>query len=275
MALQKIFGIVILVCLTLVSGAKEIPRVVNVFAMNEVDNMNLLQDITGLLGGDKSDEETGTTPQPVPQNCKDLLDQGMKSTGWYSLYITNEKAIRIYCDMNTEGGGWLVFQRRKEGQLDFYKNWATYKSGFGLEGSEFWLGNDNINLLTNSGTYELRIDMMDKNNQTKFALYDSFKIDDESGNYRLFLGTYYGGTAGDSMGFNNYHAFSTYDRDNDESSSSCSSTFRGAWWYASCTNSNLNGRYYTTAYSGNNGIRWPTASQYSLKFVEMKIRPRE
>lgn len=35
--------------------------------------------------------------------------------------------------------------------MDFYRDWATYKRGFGSQLGEFWLGNDHIHALTAQG----------------------------------------------------------------------------------------------------------------------------
>jgi len=33
-----------------------------------------------------------------------------------------------------------VFQRRKDGSVEFYQNWNDYKAGFGTAAEEFWIG---------------------------------------------------------------------------------------------------------------------------------------
>ena len=62
--------------------------------------------------------------------------------------------------METDGGGWTVFQRRESGLIDFYLDWSDYEEGFGYLDHEFWLGLDNIHRLTAAcGTNSLRVDL--------------------------------------------------------------------------------------------------------------------
>ena len=52
---------------------------------------------------------------------------------------------------------------------------------------------------------------------------------------------YYTGTAGDAMKGHNGQPFSTFDQDNDDRGTDCAVTYKGAWWYVGCHDSNLNG----------------------------------
>ena len=61
--------------------------------------------------------------------------------------------------METDGGGWTVFQRRQDGSVDFYRNWTDYENGFGYLNGEFWLGLSKIHRLSKGGSNILRIDL--------------------------------------------------------------------------------------------------------------------
>jgi ficolin len=85
---------------------------------------------------------------------------------------------------------------------------------------------------------------------------------------------------GDSMFYHVRQQFSTYDQDNDAGSGyNCAKSYRGAWWYKDCHESNLNGFYYGGPHntSRGDGIEWETwtGRRYSLKTTEMKIKPAD
>uniref|UniRef100_W5LYS2 Ficolin 1 n=1 Tax=Lepisosteus oculatus TaxID=7918 RepID=W5LYS2_LEPOC len=213
------------------------------------------------------------------KNCVQLRDSGHSLTGWYTVYTPACQRVTVLCDMDTDQGGWLVFQKRVDGSVNFFRNWKSYRDGFGSQLSEFWLGNENIHQLTRPGAHELRVDLEDFEGGAAHAQYSSFQLQDESQNYRLLLGAFAGGEAGDSLSVHGNHSFTTFDRDNDASDSNCANSYRGAWWYGSCHSSNLNGLYLKGAHlskeSHATGINWKTGKgyRYSYRTSAMKIRP--
>ncbi|KAL0606587.1 Ficolin-2 [Plecturocebus cupreus] len=342
-------------------------------------------------------------PQPCltgPRTCKDLLERGHLLSGWHTVYLPDCRPLTVLCDMDTDGGGWTVFQRRVDGSVDFYRDWTAYKQGFGSQLGEFWLGNDNIHALTaqgraaardrgrgpewrcpcplglgrlehkhllahrgldpehtqggtgtpeaaspaagsgsigtgegwssglkassglgptgtldpeygkegpsgtivefgpnpnsasnprgfgsrvlpcgsspTAGTSELRVDLVDFEDNHQFAKYRSFQMAGEAEKYRLVLGAFVEGSAGDSLTSHNNQSFSTKDQDNDLHAQSCAVMYHGGWWYKTCHVSNLNGRYLGGAHdSFANGINWKSGKgyKYSYKVSEMKLRP--
>lgn len=96
--------------------------------------------------------------------------------------------------MKTDGGGWTVIQKRLDGSVNFYRNWADYKQGFGNKLGEYWLGLEMIHTMTSHEVYELRIDMVDFKGNTYYAKYDMFRVNNETDGYRLAIGSYIKGT---------------------------------------------------------------------------------
>uniref|UniRef100_A0A671FKY1 Ficolin 2 n=1 Tax=Rhinolophus ferrumequinum TaxID=59479 RepID=A0A671FKY1_RHIFE len=213
---------------------------------------------------------------PGPRTCKELLTRGHFLSGWHTIYLPDCRPLTVLCDMDTDGGGWTVFQRRSDGSVDFYRDWAAYKQGFGSQLGEFWLGNDNIHALTAQGTSELRVDLVDFEGNRQFAKFTSFKMAGEAEKYKLVLGAFVEGSAGNSLTSHNNTAFSTKDQDNDRVAKNCAVQYQGAWWYYDCHVSNLNGRYLGGSHeSFANGINWKSGKgyNYSYKVSEMKVRP--
>ncbi|XP_053329822.1 ficolin-1-like isoform X1 [Spea bombifrons] len=228
--------------------------------------------------GPKGQRGDSVTPDSTyaARDCKELLDQGMVLSDWYTIYPDGTNPLKVLCDMHTDEGGWIVFQRRWDGSVDFFRDWKSYKTGFGSRLNEFWLGNDNLHMLTSSGTWELRVDLQDFENVKHFAKYASFKVLGESEKYKLLLGAFTEGNAGDSLTIHNDMFFSTKDQDNDIYPSNCAELFKGAWWYEKCHSSNLNGQYLSGQHSSHaDSINWSHGKgyKYSYKISEMKIRP--
>jgi ficolin len=70
--------------------------------------------------------------------------------------------------------------------------------------------------------------------------------------------------------------FTTKDKDYDtRPNANCAVVKTGAWWYHTCYNSNLNGRYIpggiTSHWQGMIWFAWK-GRDYSVKFSEMKVR---
>ena len=178
--------------------------------------------------------------------------------------------------METDGGGWTVFQRRQDGSVDFNRNWIDYERGFGDLSEEFWLGLSKMHRLTLDGENTLRVDLGDCENNTAYAQYDEFEILDVIAKYALVVQGY-SGTAGDSLNYHNIMSFSTKDKDHDiHQDRNCAQNARGGWWFNRCYRSHLNGPYIPGCNTDNNwfGIIWYNwkGEKYSLTFTEMKVR---
>ncbi|XP_028448757.1 tenascin-N isoform X2 [Perca flavescens] len=211
---------------------------------------------------------------PFPMDCVQIMKNGNKKSAIYTVYINNDrsKPIEVYCDMETDGGGWLVLQRRTAGKLDFMKRWKQYIVGFGNMTDEFWIGLDKIYELTNTPTqYELRFDL-GLGAERAYAVYDNFKIAPVKQKFKLTIGKY-SGTAGDAMTYHQGRPWTTIDNDNDIALGNCALTHRGAWWYKNCHLANPNGKWGDNRHSL--GVNWEPWKGHlvSLDFTEMKIRP--
>ncbi|XP_033951181.1 tenascin-like isoform X3 [Pseudochaenichthys georgianus] len=207
------------------------------------------------------------------KDCAEIFLNGETTSGLYTISVGGEESqpIQVYCDMTTDGGGWMVFLRRQNGNLEFFRNWKNYTAGFGNRSDEFWLGLSNLHKITNSGHYDLRVDMRDEG-ESAYAQYDKFTIAEPRTRYKVYMGAY-SGTAGDSMTYHQGRPFSTYDNDNDIAVTNCALSYKGAFWYKNCHRVNLMGKYGDLSHSkGINWFHWK-GHEHSIEFAEMKIRP--
>uniref|UniRef100_A0A8C6XFL0 Uncharacterized protein n=1 Tax=Naja naja TaxID=35670 RepID=A0A8C6XFL0_NAJNA len=216
---------------------------------------------------------TGHLTYPFPRDCSEEIQNGPGASRVTTIYLggNREHPLRVFCDMETDGGGWIVFQRRMNGETDFWRDWQNYALGFGNLTREFWLGNNALHQLTSSGDYELRVDLR-AGDEYVYATYQNFRVDPPADHYRLHLGSYHG-TAGDALSYHSGSVFSTRDRDPNRVIIPCAISYRGAWWYRNCHYTNLNGLYANNRdHQGVNWFNWK-GFEFSIPFTEMKLRP--
>ena len=122
-------------------------------------------------------------PASLPSNCAELYAHGVNESGVYYLNLADASCkapviVKVYCDMETDGGGWTVsfywkkiglkltkhyfdhfqvFQRRTDGNEPFSRNWETYKRGFGNPSKEFWIGEQKVHMLKNKSPFLLQL----------------------------------------------------------------------------------------------------------------------
>ena len=176
----------------------------------------------------------------------------------------------VFCDTQTADGGWTVIQRRKDGSVNFNRPWSDYEKGFGDLNGEFWYGLKNMNCLTQTGQWELRVDFEFQNKTRSYLHYNVFKVGSATDEYRLTISGFTGITPTDPFTTHplNGQKFTTYDNDNDNSGGNCATRDNGGWWYKSCWNINLNIKYNLAR----NTIRLD-GTYYNPRWIEMKIRP--
>uniref|UniRef100_S4RS51 Angiopoietin-like 1b n=1 Tax=Petromyzon marinus TaxID=7757 RepID=S4RS51_PETMA len=217
--------------------------------------------------------------KPGPwRDCQHAWDEGHQTSGIYLIRPEGtSRLMQAWCEQFHDPGGWLIVQRRKDGSVNFFRNWENYKLGFGNIDSEYWLGLENLYWLTNQTNYKLLVLMEDWQGRKVFAEYASFRVENESDHYRLRLGRF-NGNAGDSLIWHNNRQFTTLDRDRDSYSGNCAHFQKGGWWYNACAHSNLNGVWYRGGHYRSkyqDGVYWAEfrGGSYSLKKVLMMIRP--
>ncbi|GBN81787.1 Techylectin-5A [Araneus ventricosus] len=242
-----------------------------------------------------SAEATGTPKKPEvrgfcskctknekPMDCAELMKNGVTESGVYTIFprsrVTGGKSIEVYCDMETNGGGWTVIQRRGQyGNPEdyFVKKWNEYKEGFGDFKKEFWLGNDKIYAITHQGQYAVRMDMTQENGTSAFARYENFWIEKEEAKYKLGISEY-SGTAGDSLSTHSGRDFYTVDHPNQPKESKPEWIRSGGWWLNHIMTTSLNGLNIlgTDKVQSRDGITWWSFGgfQNSLATAEIKLR---
>ncbi|KAK3764820.1 hypothetical protein RRG08_002034, partial [Elysia crispata] len=127
--------------------------------------------------------------------------------------------------------------RRLKGDVYFFRDWESYKNGFGKpdSGGDFWLGNEAVHILTYVKPHELRVEIRHEG-RDYFAQYKTFNLESEANKYRIRVGDVSGsiddGSGNAGLSYSNGMYFSTFDRDNDlTKKTNCALNFKAGWWY--------------------------------------------
>jgi len=218
-----------------------------------------------------TDNHCDCTEFEPKQDCLEFHQAGFSVNGIYRLEGPRFSPLNAFCDQKTMGGGWTVIQRRRDGSVDFNRNWNDYKLGFGKLIGELWFGNENIHDLTKPTNApkksELLINMLMKGKTKKvYAKYNTFQIGDEKSQYTLSVDGFSGNVSEHRMDYHNGQNFTTFDSEKNY----CAKKWVSGWWYDNCYQVNLNGRYsFLSSYPG---IYWDYNNRLRPEFVEMKLR---
>lgn len=62
------------------------------------------------------------------KDCFQVRQAGHTTSGMYLLKAEgSDRLIQAWCEHKLDNGGWTVFQRRKDGSVNFFRNWENYK----------------------------------------------------------------------------------------------------------------------------------------------------
>ena len=205
-------------------------------------------------------------------SCCDLInaenEESRPMSGIYSVL-----GRETFCDMDFEGGGWILVQRsyavpNESKPNSFSKTWEEYERGFGDLNKVFWLGLETLHNFTSRwSATELQIDLFSSNGGiVHHAHYDRIVVGDKRSNYKLSVSGF-NGTVPDYLSYHNGASFSSMDRDNDNFHFiNCAQLFGSGWWYTpQC------GPVYQYYYRFEQ--QYAIWGNYTVTGMEMKIRP--
>ena len=201
----------------------------------------------------------------------------------------------VYCDMHTDGGGWMGIVRRDRNRLILFnhvqRSLSSYKNGFGKLPREYWIGLKNMHYFSSQpGGTELMVELV-KDGVKYVAYYDNFFVESIATKYTLRVSGFAANKSNisDSLSASDGFEFVEVDQDTPKHEvaeqygtiSYYCSYYYGSWWFGSSGNESCTLVALTKNYSQREavgipkGFMWVVNGQrVGFDFVEMKIRPK-
>jgi len=76
-------------------------------AQNQINNSSAVTTLTGEYFFAENIERSLNSTKP--RDCSEIYNSGKYSDGVYTVYLGwSQRPLEVYCDMTTDGGGWMV-----------------------------------------------------------------------------------------------------------------------------------------------------------------------
>ncbi|CAJ0562511.1 unnamed protein product, partial [Mesorhabditis spiculigera] len=207
-----------------------------------------------------------STPEPTteaPVTAKDCSEIVGGTDGPNQILINNVTTT-VYCSF---GSNVAITHIQGRGELDFTKDtfaktYDDYAKPFGTvgKGNNYWLGLDNINVITNSGDYSLFIEVCCGTKSVTQQIYKSATVGTKNQQYMLNASATINtglnvNDAGNAYGRDlgrPFHTYAQWAQDGTQDEEYCAvinyskdevTAGSGGWWFGNC-GENLNGAYY-------------------------------
>ncbi|XP_045187758.2 fibrinogen-like protein 1 isoform X2 [Mercenaria mercenaria] len=208
--------------------------------------------------------------QQYPKDCGEIYSTGTKTDGVYTISPDKKCSFSVYCDMTN--GGWTLIQRKADASVDFNRPWTDYVAGFGNLTGSHWLGLEKIHRMTKDGS-RIYFEIGNYDGSRDHVSYEGFAVQGKATAYTMNVDRFgYEGTIKELFSRHNNQKFSTYDRDNDDhSTTDCVGERNGAgWWYHKCSDFGDFNAVYGTKVMG--GIGYWNSGFIPIKDIVIKIK---
>ncbi|XP_025093956.1 angiopoietin-1-like [Pomacea canaliculata] len=161
----------------------------------------------------------GSQCEQLTSDCKEIISSGYYDDALPGIFIIQPSQatipIRVFCSPDVEH----IILLRFFNVPSFNRSMADYVAGFGDDHSDYWVGLENLHLLTSSTSYTLGVQVSFPAQYQRY--YSNFEVKGAGDGYSMTFTSHYDPPTssvlpmGDCLSPLQNHPFSTYDADND------------------------------------------------------------